>query len=104
MESQAAAIVGIWSGAKTLPSKEDQYEWEQERLAETEEHLFHKYDIYKVKDVYFDKVRPFHTINRPDPLNDNLLDELKTYENSLVKFEELFNDFREGRIDALHKF
>jgi hypothetical protein len=37
-------------------------------------------------------------------LNDNLLDELKTYENSLVKFEELFNDFREGRIDALHKF
>lgn len=104
METQAAAIAGVWSGIKKLPSKAEQYEWEEKRLAQSDENLFHKYDIYTIKSEYFDKMKEFHPLNRPDPLNDNLLNDLNTYEHSLITFERLFNEFREGKLDIYHHF
>jgi cation diffusion facilitator CzcD-associated flavoprotein CzcO len=99
MESQAAAVVGIWSGMKQLPSKQEQYKWEQERLSKVQEHLFHKYDIYTLRKDFFDPMSQFYLDERPDPLYDHLLESMDEYEFSLETFEKLFNEYRTGERD-----
>lgn len=104
MESQAAAAVGFWTGKKKLPSKEEMYAWEKKRLAQVEEHLFHKYNIYTLKEDFFDPMRKLHLDGRPDPLRDDLLASMVSYDESLEKFERLFNEFRTGDRDVHYNF
>lgn len=104
MESHAAAVVGVWTGRKQLPTKEEQYAWEEQRLNKVEEHLFHKYDIHTLKEDFFDPMSQFYLDDRPDPLSDRLLDTMDPYNFSLETFEMLFNEFRTGKRELDHNF
>lgn len=102
VESQAAAVAGVWSGAAELPSKEEMYAWEAGRLEKAEEYLFHKYDISTLRSDFYDPMRKLYTKGRPDPIGDGVLESLDVYDLSVETFERLFNGFRTGKLD-LHK-
>lgn len=102
-EAEAAAICGIWSGASQLPSIEEQYAWEKSRLAEAGDELFHKDDIYQIKEKFFDKMKQFYPKGRADPIVHDL-DDMSIYEKSLKSFERLFNEFRLGKKDIYYSF
>lgn len=70
LEAAAAATAGIWSGSKQLPSKEEQYKWIQDRIAETGDNLFfHYYEYHTIKEKWFDPViEKFAQDGRVNPL------------------------------------
>nr|QFR37234.1 flavin-containing monooxygenase [Cyberlindnera americana] len=104
MEAGAAAVAGVWSGASQLPTIDQMYDWEIDRLCKVEEHLFHKYNIYTTKEEFYDQMKQFYPKNRPDPLCDGLLDSMDPYVFSLETFEKLFNEFRTGKLPVNKNF
>ncbi|CUM67515.1 uncharacterized protein PRCAT00005214001 [Priceomyces carsonii] len=70
IEASAAAIAGVWSGAKELPSKEKQREWELSRVKTHGDNLqFHFYPYDNVKEEFVDKVHKFSPHNRKSALD-----------------------------------
>lgn len=68
IEASAAAIAGVWSNAKQLPSKEEQKEWERKQVDATANNLFfHFYPHSTVKEDFIDKLHAFAPIDRPNP-------------------------------------
>jgi len=102
-EAESAAIAGIWSGAKSLPPVEVQKKWEMKRLEESCDSLFHKDDLYKIKQSFFDVMKQYYPDGRPDPIGDEL-DDMRIFEKSMQVFEDLFNDFRQGKRDVDYEF
>ncbi|CCH43936.1 Flavin-containing monooxygenase [Wickerhamomyces ciferrii] len=103
-EAEAAAIAGVWSGYSKLPSKEEQYEWELQKIISAGgEEYFHWEDFYTVKETFYDVIKQYYPKDRPDPIG-NELDDFKDYEYSLNSFERLFNDFKNGKIEVDHEF
>lgn len=102
-EAESAAIAGVWTGSKGLPSTEEQYEWEKKRVDEAGDVLFHKDDIYQIKDKFFGEMKRFYPEGRPDPLGHDL-DDMGVYEKSLVNFEDLFNQFIQGKKHVYYEF
>lgn len=102
-EAESAAIAGVWSGASKLPPVEEQYAWEQARVKEAGDSLFHKDDIYRIKEKFFDEMKQFYPKGRPDPIGHDL-DDMKVYERALETFESLFNEFKEKKKDVYYSF
>ncbi|KAK6465710.1 flavin-containing monooxygenase [Scheffersomyces coipomensis] len=50
IEASAAAVAGVWSGKKTLPTKQEQLQWEQVQIKKTADNLFFHYYTHKKKD------------------------------------------------------
>lgn len=72
IEASAAAIAGVWSGAKTLPSKQEQIEAESARVSAIGDNLaYHYYRHYDVKDEFIDRLADYAPVDRPYVLRDD---------------------------------
>lgn len=97
LESQAAAIAGVWTGQRKLPLKQEQYAWERRRLETVRDSMFHKYGVLNLKEDYFNPMRKLHIPARSDPLNDGILQSTEEYDVALDEFERLFFEFKSGK-------
>lgn len=90
IEASAAAIAGVWSNAKQLPSKEEQKEWERKQVEDTANNLFfHFYPHTTVKEDFIDKLHAFAAFDRPHPLEkDN--DYIEQIDLSISRSGELY--------------
>ncbi|KAG7193399.1 uncharacterized protein KQ657_000817 [Scheffersomyces spartinae] len=70
IEAEAAAVAGIWSNSKDLPSKEEQRQWEQKYVASRPHNIdYHYYAPDEVQEKYIDKViDQFASPSRYNPL------------------------------------
>ncbi|CUM45811.1 uncharacterized protein AC631_04776 [Debaryomyces fabryi] len=90
IEASAAAIAGVWSNSKTLPTKEEQHAWEKEHIETTADNLFfHYYTHDTVKDNFIDKLHDYAPSGRKNPFEEDsqFLNEINEGINSL---ENLF--------------
>lgn len=88
-ESQSAAVAGIWSNAKELPSVKEQYEWELKTLEETPDtSRFYIFSNEDVKTKYFNRIKDFFPFERKYPLDEN--------------YYEHFEDFKIGEQKLAH--
>ncbi|KAI5967509.1 hypothetical protein KGF57_000349 [Candida theae] len=97
IEASGAALAGVWSGAKKLPSLKEQQEWEQNLVAERGNSLiFHYYNQHTAKD-FIDAVAPYFPKGRYNPLDVDgpFVGEVDEGANQL---EKLFYGLKEGRI------
>lgn len=92
VETQGAAIAGIWSGATELPSKQEQERWYREENA----NYLSPFDILP---RFFKPLQPYALEGRPFPLegNDNFMCDLALGMNNLV---EVFYKVHNGEITA----
>lgn len=99
IEASAAAIAGVWSGIKSLPSKEEQKNWERNHLEETGDNLlFHFYVPDKVKPEYVDKIYPLAPLNRPNPLEKDG-DFINEIDIGVDNLEKLFYKIKNKELD-----
>jgi cation diffusion facilitator CzcD-associated flavoprotein CzcO len=104
IESVAAAVAGIWSGAKSLPPKTEQYRWEEERLAKTEDsNNFQRYSNEKIGPDFIDNIKEFYAEGRQYPL-DNDDEDKDTYERGEAAVKDIFFSFRNGDLPPNHRF
>ncbi|KAG5419340.1 hypothetical protein I9W82_003107 [Candida metapsilosis] len=97
IEASAAALAGVWSGAKTLPPLETQQAWEKNLVDEVGDSLFfHYYDHYKAKD-FVDAVAPFFPKGRYNPveIDGAYVDEI---DKGAEVLEKLFYGLKEGKV------
>lgn len=99
-ESSAAGIAGVWSGATSLPSIEDQKAWIQKRLEASEDsRLFQSYPTDTLKEWFLDPLIALSAKGRQHPWGDNSVESIsQEIKDSLVKSEELFYEYKEGRL------
>ncbi|CAK7905646.1 hypothetical protein CAAN1_29S00936 [[Candida] anglica] len=98
IESCVAAIAGVWSGVKQLPSKEKQEDWEVERVKLRGNNLsFHHYAYETIKEDLIDPLYSYAANERANPLMEdgNFLDEVAIAGISLKK---LFYNLKEERL------
>lgn len=90
LETSGAALAGVWSNSKKLPSKGDQIKWEQDRLKATGDGIiFHYYPHNIIKPEWVDKIIEFAPTGRKNPLDN---EDLKDFDRAFVKAEEVFYD------------
>lgn len=70
IEAEAAAVAGVWSNSKDLPSKEEQIQWEKDYLESRSGDIdYHYYGPDEVQEKYIDKViNQFASPSRYNPL------------------------------------
>lgn len=90
VEAATAALAGVWSGAKSLPPKEEQVEWEQARFdSSISTRTFHFYDYRDIKSEFIDHLVPFFPHGRPNPLEVDI----KNVEDVTEGYEKLVDLF-----------
>lgn len=100
IEASAAAVAGVWSGAKSLPSKQEQKNWEQQHVKDTGNNLvFHFYENDQVKPEFVDKLSPLHPDNRPDIVSEDLK-YLNEFDIGTAKSEKLFYQLKDGKLNV----
>lgn len=97
IEASAAALAGVWSGAKKLPPLEEQIEWEKNLVAERGDSLyFHYYNQHQAKD-FINAVAPYFPNERYNPIEID-----GAYVTEVDKggdyLEKLFYGLKEGKI------
>ncbi|KAK6204758.1 flavin-containing monooxygenase [Scheffersomyces amazonensis] len=88
IEASAAAIAGVWSGVRTLPSKEEQYKWEEDLVKDRGNNIFfHYYTHLKVKKEFIDPLYQYAPSGRYHPLekDEAYLNEIEVGINSIEK-------------------
>lgn len=97
IEASAAALAGVWSGAKNLPSLEEQQEWEKKLVAERGDSLlFHYYNHHQAKE-YVDALAPYFPTGRYNPLEvDGAL--VGEVDEGFDYLEKLFYGLKDGKI------
>lgn len=94
-EAGAAAIAGIWSNSKRLPSKEDQKQWEAQRLEATvDSYIFHYYPWDIVQKEWIDILFEFAPKERQYILEG---EDFGDYPKALDAAERAFNDIKAGK-------
>ncbi|EGW31667.1 flavin-containing monooxygenase [Spathaspora passalidarum NRRL Y-27907] len=69
IEASAAALAGVWSGAKTLPTVQEQKDWERKDVEEKGDSIFfHYYSHRDAKEKFVDKLAPYFPEGRANPL------------------------------------
>ncbi|KAI5961653.1 uncharacterized protein KGF55_003970 [Candida pseudojiufengensis] len=99
IEASAAALAGVWSGAKQLPSEIEQNQWEIETIKEKGDSLhFHYYTQHTAKD-FINGVIPYAPKNRYNPLeiDGEFVYDVDEGGNYL---EKLFYGLKEGKIST----
>lgn len=103
MENSAAFIAGIWSGAKQLPSKQQQLEWEEKRRElKGDGSSFHYYFDTQITDEFIDPLVPYYAKGRESPLAVDG-DHLSDVEVGVKSIEQLFYGVKSGRLTGLVK-
>ncbi|CUM63880.1 uncharacterized protein PRCAT00001468001 [Priceomyces carsonii] len=98
-EAQAAAIAGIWSNAKKLPSEKEQYEWEDARVSLTgDTNVFHMFSNEGIKNQYIDKIVPFFPFERPYPLGDDYFKHFDDFVSGETALKTLFFNLLRGKL------
>lgn len=97
-EAEAAAIVGVWSGASKLPSVKDQKLWEARRLEETANNI--KFQIYTFESGKSDLIDPLAKLSTTGRLNPLDVDTGAAEEliDSLKSSEKIFYSVKEGNL------
>ncbi|CUM56800.1 uncharacterized protein AC631_05670 [Debaryomyces fabryi] len=89
-ESQSAAVAGIWSNAKQLPSLKEQYDWELKKLEETPDtSRFYVFSNEDIKTKYFDRIKDFFPFERKYPLDENYYEHFEDFKNGEQKLADL---------------
>lgn len=100
IEASAAAIAGVWSGLKRLPSKEEQRAWELLHLNETGDNLlFHYYSHSNVKEQNIDKLLEYAAKGRSNPLATDG-EHVHEIDLGLENLEKLFYQLKDGHLDV----
>nr|QFR37237.1 flavin-containing monooxygenase [Cyberlindnera americana] len=103
LEAGAASLAGVWSGAKQLPSKEEQLKWETDRVSIAGNGvLFHYYHFNNIKRDWFDEViRNFAVPGRINPLDneditdmDRAIDMAEKLYFGVKSHDELYSEFQ----------
>ncbi|QPG74286.1 hypothetical protein FOA43_001611 [Brettanomyces nanus] len=95
VECQAAALAGVWSGSKELPSKEEQVEWYKSDFGQ-------KLLTYHVKERFMDPLISYALQDRPHPFNTKDTEEhVAEISQGRRILEGLFQDIRTGKVDPL---
>ncbi|VEU23051.1 DEKNAAC104157 [Brettanomyces naardenensis] len=96
VESQGAALAGVWSGYKTLPSKEVQEEWYKNVFPLR---LF----AFYIRERFIDPLIGLALKNRPNPFDlANRREHVADIAEGQRTLEKLFNEVRVNEVDALH--
>jgi cation diffusion facilitator CzcD-associated flavoprotein CzcO len=89
-ESQSAAVAGIWSNAKQLPSLKEQYDWELKKLEETPDtSRFYVFSNEDVETKYFDRIKDFFPFARKYPLDENYYEHFEDFKIGEQKLADL---------------
>ncbi|CAK7898554.1 hypothetical protein CAAN3_04S01662 [[Candida] anglica] len=98
IEASAAAIAGVWSGAKQLPPREEQQKWEADRVAALGDNLFfHYYPYATVEADYIAQLHAYAAHGRPSPF----VEDGKYVADvgvGLDYLEQLFYKLKEGKL------
>src|SRR5699024_784563 len=98
IEASAAAIAGVWSGAKTLPSQEEQQQDEAQLVNKLGDNLFYHYKRWDVvqKD-FIDPLHEYSAINRASPLkvDGEFIHEI---EEGIANLEKLYYNIKDQKI------
>lgn len=98
METSAAFIAGVWSGASKLPSKDIQKEWENDRRnAKGDGSSFHYYFHNEVKPQFIDQLVPYFPKGRKSPLHEDG-NHLTDVEIGIKSIEQLFYNVKSQRL------
>ena len=95
IEASAAALAGVWSGAKELPTLKEQQEWENQEVETKGDSLFfHFLDHHNAQEHFVDKLYQFAPKNRYNPLEKEgpLVGEV---DEGVDKLEKLFYDIKD---------
>lgn len=98
IEASAAAIAGVWSGRKKLPSKEDQRKWSQARVDEVGNNLFYHY--YKhtiIKEEFIDPIFAYAAEGRYNPASEDF-NYVQEIEDGIDYLEKLFYKVKNGEL------
>ena len=97
IEGSAAALAGVWSGAKSLPPLEEQQAWEQKLVAERGDSLlFHYYNHHNAKD-FIELVLPYFPKGRYNPIEIDGA-HVSDVDEGIKRLEKLFYGLKEGKI------
>lgn len=98
IEASAAAIAGVWSNAKTLPTTEEKRSWERQQVANTVNNLFfHYYPHDRVKVDFIDKLHVFASNGRYNPIEEDSK-YLNEIDEGIKILEELFYKIKERKL------
>ena len=95
IEASAAALAGIWSDAKQLPTIREQKDWEIERVENTGDSIFaHYYSHHDAQEQFVDKLFAYAPNERYNPLKFEgpLVNEIDEGLDYLAKFYYLIKD------------
>ncbi|RLV96040.1 Thiol-specific monooxygenase [Spathaspora sp. JA1] len=98
IEASVSALAGVWSGAKTLPTVQEQKEWERSEVeGKGDSIFFHYYSQHEAKEKFVDKLAPFFPEGRTNPLekDQQYIDEI---EEGLVYLKDLFYGLKDKSI------
>ncbi|KAG7664098.1 uncharacterized protein J8A68_002352 [[Candida] subhashii] len=69
MEASAAAIAGVWSGLRTLPTVQEQKEWERQEVEKKGDSIgFHYFNHFDAGNGFIDTLEPYFPEGRFNPL------------------------------------
>ncbi|CAI5758132.1 unnamed protein product [Candida verbasci] len=99
IEASAAALAGVWSkgASNELPSKEEQHQWEIEKVAKSgDSNLFHFVPPDNAQE-FVDSLKPYFAKGRYQPLEKDgkYIEELQTGHDHLAK---LFYDIKDKKL------
>lgn len=100
IEASAAAICGVWSNCKKLPSKESQRKWELRRIQETGDNIrFHYYFPREIKEKFFDEIFRFSPQGRHHPFKDEAI-HLSEIDDGISSIESLFYKLKDNEVSV----
>lgn len=100
IEASAAAVAGVWSNATVLPSKEEQYLWEKNRVVQMgDNYKFHFYPHNSLKEDFVDVLLELAPKGRYNPLEIDG-DFVHEIDDSMPYLESLFYALKEGKIQV----
>ncbi|EMG46017.1 hypothetical protein G210_3750, partial [Candida maltosa Xu316] len=95
IEASVAALAGVWSGAKELPTVQEQQDWEKSEVERKGNSIFfHYYSHHDAKDQFVDKLVPYFAEGRYNPLEKEgpLVGEIDQGLENLAKYYYLIKD------------
>lgn len=101
LEHSAALIAGIWSNAKTLPPKEEQKEWANNRQKYVEENggSYQYYHHRKIHPLLIEKSTKYYPLNRKDPLHEDF-EHLDDVDTGIANIEKIFYGIKSNKLSV----
>ncbi len=100
IEASAAAIAGVWSGfgKSPLPSKEQQRQWSDYKVATVGNNLFYHYYVHnQIKEEFIDPLYEYAPAGRYNPIEADW-EHIGEISESMAYLERLYYGLKEGRL------